>query len=125
MEYAIWFHVVTVFSLVLFKLAVLFVGYLIARLGHDLLLKGVSGEFKFHSEIKGVKADLISASPGIFFILMATILIAVGVIKDKPFETRVQAQTIESGAEQNVPRSARGEASRPKLPPPGEQGGNG
>ncbi|HHH38495.1 MAG TPA: hypothetical protein ENK50_02825 [Sedimenticola sp.] len=125
MDYAIWFHVVTVFSLVLFKLAVLFVGYLIAKLGHDLLLKGVSGEFKFHSEIKGVKADLISASPGIFFILMATILIAVGVIKDKPFETRVKAQTIESGAERNVPRSDQGEVPRPSLPPPGEQGGTG
>lgn len=96
---AIWYHVVTVVSLILFKLAVLFVGYLIAKLGYNLLVKGVSGEFKFHTEIKGTKADLVSASPGIFFILMATVLIAVGVLKDKPFETTVTERQIQSGAE--------------------------
>ena len=64
---AIWYHIVTVSSLILFKLAVLGVGYLIAKLGYDLLIKGVSGEFKFKTEIRGTKADLVSASPGIFY----------------------------------------------------------
>ena len=112
---AIWYHIVTVSSLILFKLAVLFVGYLIAKLGHDLLIKGVSGEFKFHTEIKGTKADLVSASPGIFFILMATILIAVGVIKDKPFETKVTERLIQSGAEQTAQQQAPPN-KKPKLP---------
>jgi hypothetical protein len=98
----IWYHVVTVGGLIFFKLAVLVVGYLIARLGHDLLIKGVTGQFKFHTEIQGSKADLVSASPGIFFILMATVLIAVGVIKDKPFETRVTTTTLESGGEHTL-----------------------
>ncbi len=103
---AIWFHIVTVSSLILFKLAVLLVGYLIAKLGHDLLIKGISGEFKFHTRIKGAKADIASASPGIFFILMATILIAVGVIKDKPFETKLTERLIKSGAEQTTQQQA-------------------
>jgi hypothetical protein len=111
---AIWYHVVTVSSLILFKLSVLFVGYLIAKLGHDLLIKGVSGEFKFHTEIKGTKADLVSASPGVFFILMATILIAVGVIKDKPFETKVTERLIQSGAEQTATQTTPGK--KPDLP---------
>lgn len=116
---AIWYHIVTVSSLIIFKLAVLFVGYLIARLGHDLLIKGVSGQFKFHTEIKGTKADLVSASPGIFFILMATILIAVGVIKDKPFETKVTGRLIQSGAEQTVVPGP--EKEKPELPPLNEE----
>lgn len=110
-EQAIWYHVVTVVSLVSFKLAVLFVGYLIAKLGHDLLVKGVTGQFKFHTEIKGTKADLVSASPGIFFILMAAILIAIGIVKDKPFQTKVTERIIRSAGEQV-------EASAPDVKPP-------
>lgn len=88
-ELGIWYHITTVISLLVFKLAVLFVGYLIAKLGFDLLVKGVTGEFKFQTKFKDSTADLISASPGLFFILMATILIAIGILKDKPFETKV------------------------------------
>jgi hypothetical protein len=98
-EQAIWYHIVTVFSLVVFKLDVLIVGYFIAKLGYDLLIKGVTGQFKFQAEFKGSKADLISASPGIFFILMATILIAIGILKDKPFETKVVAETASTTVE--------------------------
>ncbi len=110
----IYYHVVTVGGLISFKLAVLFVGYLIARLGHDLLIKGVTGEFKFHTDIKGTKADLASASPGVFFILMATVLIAIGVIKDKPFETRVTTTSLASGAEHQFKPGETG--AKPTLP---------
>lgn len=114
-DMAIWYHVVTVSLLILFKLAVLLAGYLIARLGHDLLVKGVSGGFKFHTQIQGTKADLVSASPGIFFILMATILIAIGVLKDKPFETKVWERQIRSSAERSVPEQSL-EDEKPNLP---------
>lgn len=116
-EQAIWYHIVTVVSLVTFKLAILFVGYLIAKLGHDLLVKGVTGQFKFHTEIKGTKADLVSASPGIFFILMAAILIAIGILKDKPFETRVTERIIRTGGEQASPIIP----DKPELPTKGER----
>lgn len=111
---AIWYHIVTVGALVVFKLAVLFVGYLFAKLGHNLLITGVSGEFKFKAEMNGVRADLISASPGIFFILMATILIAVGIIKDKPFETLVTARQIKSQGERIIEKSD--SLNKPTLP---------
>ncbi len=98
---AAFMHIVTVGSLMAFKLTVLLVGYLIAKLGHDLLIKGVTGEFKFKAEIKGTKADLMSASPGIFFIFLAVVLMAIGVIKDKPFGTKVTETSLESAAEQH------------------------
>ena len=60
----------------------LFVGYRIARLGHDMLLKGVTGQFDFKTEFRGGKAALVSASPGIFFILMAVALISVSIFKE-------------------------------------------
>lgn len=88
-ETGIWYHAITVFSILVFKVATLVVGYLLARLGYDLLIKGVTGEFKFHTEVKGTKADLISASPGLFFILMATIIIGIGIFKTTPFETHL------------------------------------
>src|SRR5437899_2422431 len=96
---AIWYHVITVGALLVFKLAVLFVGYLIGKLGYELLVKGVTGQFKFQTQFKGARADLVSVSPGLFFILMATILIAIGVIKDKPFETKVTSGSVETGGE--------------------------
>ncbi len=113
-ERAIWYHVVTVVPLLIFKLAVLFVGYLIAKLGHDLLIKGVQGEFKFQSGFKGAKADLASASPGLFFILMAAVLIGVGILKDKPFETKITQREISTSAERSGEPKTNTE--KPRLP---------
>jgi len=115
----IYYHVVTVGGLILFKLAVLVVGYLIARLGHDLLIKGVSGQFKFQAEIKGTKADLVSASPGLFFTLMATALIVIAVVKDKPFETTVTTTSLASGAEHQSKRDL--PKAKPVLSEPPEK----
>jgi hypothetical protein len=111
---AIWYHVITVGTLLTFKLAVLLVGYLIAKLGYQLLLKGVTGEFKFQTEFKGAKADLASVSPGLFFILMAAILIAVGVIKDKPFETIVTTGVVQTSAESD--KATKASDGKPTLP---------
>lgn len=115
---AIWYHVVTVVSLVLFKLVVLVVGYLIARLGYELLVKGVTGQFQFKTEFKGSRADLVSASPGLFFILMAAILIAIGILKDKPFATTVTVRGLQSGTEHTGEPMR--ESAKPALPEPKE-----
>lgn len=117
-EGAIWYHVITVGGLVVFKLAVLVVAYLIARLGHDLLVKGITGEFKFSTQLRGTRADLVSASPGVFFILMATILLAVAILKDKPFETTVSQRLIRSAAERTTePIEHRAPPVLPEAPP--------
>jgi len=113
-EVGIWYHMITVISLLSFKLAVLFVGYLIAKLGHDLLIKGVTGEFKFQTKFKDSTADLISASPGLFFILMATVLIGIGIIKDKPLETTVTTRSISTTAEGAIKERAK--ETKPELP---------
>jgi len=64
-----------------YKIFTLIVGYWVANLSYNLLLKGISGEFKFNAELKGVKADLASASPKIFFILMSVVIISIGLYK--------------------------------------------
>jgi hypothetical protein len=84
----IWLHLATVIPLLTFKIVVLVIGYFIAKLGHNLLVQGVSGKFKFSTGFKGMKADLISASPGLFFILMAFLMISLAIIKDTPFSTK-------------------------------------
>ena len=84
----LWIHLATVIPIVFFKVAVLFVGYLIAKLGYELLVKGITGQFKFSASFKGATADLVSVSPGVFFILMATVMISFAILKDKPFSTK-------------------------------------
>jgi hypothetical protein len=74
-------HLVTGLLLWSYKIAILIIGYLFARMGYMLLIKGITGEFKFSAQLKGGKADLVSASPGIFFILMAAAIIAFGLYK--------------------------------------------
>ncbi len=64
---------------VIFKLVTLFIAYKIIKLGYDLLLRGVRGEFKFAGEIQGNKADLRSASPGLLFLLLGCIVIIIAV----------------------------------------------
>jgi len=112
MSEGLWLHVATILPILTFKLAVLFVGYLIARLGYQLLVKGISGQFTFSANFRGGKADLVSASPGIFFILMATILIAIAVLKDKPFETDVKVSENGSPSEQGKAMTGK---NKPKL----------
>ncbi len=119
-ETGIWIHAITVISLMTFKLSILFVGYLIAKLGHDLLVKGVTGEFKFQTQFKGSTADLVSASPGLFFILMATVLISIGIIKDKPLETTLTKKSISSSAEQAT--KAKEKEQKPELSIDPEEG---
>ena len=72
-----WYAIIISFTIWSYKIFTLLVGYLFAKLGYNLLIKGVSGEFKFKCEIKGFKADLVSASPGIFFILMGTLIVGI------------------------------------------------
>jgi hypothetical protein len=64
-----------------YKVGTLLVGYPFARLGYALFLQGVKGEFNFGMELKGAKATMASASPGLFLILMGTAIISVGLYR--------------------------------------------
>jgi hypothetical protein len=99
MDNSIAVHMITVFSILTFKLAVLVVGYLIARLGFELLVKGITGQFKFSAKLNENSADLISASPGIFFIFLAVTLISIAILKDKPFSLSLSGPNLQSEAE--------------------------
>lgn len=117
-ETALWMHVATVLPLVVFKICVLVVGYLIARLGYQLLMHGVKGEFQFHTQFRESVVDLISVSPGIFFIFMATVMIAIGIFVEKPFETSFSSQVTELADDaRGTAFEAQREVRRPELPP--------
>lgn len=77
-----WLVFTNLMEIFLFKLVLVFVAYRIVLLGYKLLVDGVKGEFKFKSAAHGLKADLASASPGTFFLLLGVaILIAALVFK--------------------------------------------
>ena len=69
-----------------YKIGTLLVGYLFARLGYALFLQGVKGEFNFGMELKGAKATMASASPGLFLILMGSTIVSIGLYKGLDFE---------------------------------------
>ena len=118
---ALVLHITTVLGILVFKLTVLVVGYLFARLGYNLLIKGVGGEFKLRTELKGMKADLVSASPGLFFIAMATVMIGVAIWKDKPFS--IQLQRGSSSEFVNDESSDQTLEKPPTIPQPGKSPG--
>ncbi len=106
-ELALYEHVVSILAILLFKLAILIVGYLLAKLGYLLLVQGITGQFKFKGEFQGIKADIVSASPGTLFIVLAVVLLVIAVRTDKPTSSEV------SRPESNISH-----VEMPKLPPP-------
>lgn len=74
-----------VVPILIYKLAILFVGYLIVKMGFTLLRDGIKGEFSFKAEMTGYKADLVSVSPGTFFVLLGVVLLAVSVTSKNQF----------------------------------------
>lgn len=89
MDQSVILHLTTVLSVLTFKIAALIVGYLIVKLGYILLRKGITGGFSFKGNFQGFSADLVSASPGLLFLLLGVVLLSIAVIKDKPFSTKV------------------------------------
>ena len=69
--------------LLILKLACFGIGFLIVRLGHSLMLAGAKGEFKFTGSLAGIKSDLVSASPGLLYLLLGTTLIGYAMLVDK------------------------------------------
>jgi hypothetical protein len=84
----------------LVKITCLILGYLVIKLGYNLIRDGVKGDFKFSSEFSGISGGLASSSPGLLFVLLGTILIAHGMLVKRSFEIKKTADT-----EQGVPPS--------------------
>lgn len=86
---AIWLHIVTVMPILIFKITLLIIGYLITKLGYKLLVEGIKGPFKVTFKFKGFETNLVSGLPGIFFVLLAVLLMGYAVFKDMPFGTEI------------------------------------
>ena len=76
-------YVISYALLVAMKVSCFILGYLIVRLGYDLIASGVKGEFKFSASLGGAKADLASISPGLLFVLLGVFLIGYAIHVEK------------------------------------------
>ena len=87
--------------MLLMKLTALVLGFMIVKLGHDTVIRGVTGEVDFGFSGSGVNAKLKSASPGAFFILAGAAIMAWALFVEKPFEFGYQpaAAAAEEGLE--------------------------
>lgn len=76
---------------VLVKIFCFYLGYLIVKLGYNLMKEGIRGEFKFFAEFTKLKGGLISASPGLLFLLLGVILIgyAMSIKKEVTLDTYI------------------------------------
>lgn len=79
------------------KITAIVIGYLIVRLGHDTLIRGITGSLDFGITGSGVKAKLKSASPGAAFVLAGAAIIIWALAVEKPFDLQVGPSTIQSG----------------------------
>lgn len=84
-------YLITVTPILIFKLVLIWAGVAVVRMGYELLLRGVSGDFKFQGGFHGVKADLVSASPGLLFAFLGVVLLAIGASVDKPFSMEMES----------------------------------
>lgn len=65
------------------KIVCFILSYKIIKLGYNLITAGVKGEFKFSSQFLGFKADLISLSPGLLFVLLGVLLMMIAIYINK------------------------------------------
>jgi hypothetical protein len=106
--------IVFMISILALKITAFVLGYLIVRLGHDTLVKGVTGEIDFGFSGSGFKAKLKAASPGALFVLMGAAIILWGLAVQKPFEVKA-GPAAEQTAVQAAPKAGEG-LHRAKVP---------
>lgn len=93
------------------KIAAIVIGYLIVRLGHDTLVRGITGDLDFGFKGSGVETKLKSASPGAAFVLAGAAIIVWALAVQKPFSLDigpapggVQSQATNQAAPPPVPK---------------------
>jgi hypothetical protein len=77
---AVFFNLLLLFLL---KALCFLLGFLTIRMGHSLIRDGAKGEFTFKANIVGAKADLVSVSPGLLFVLLGIGLIGYAMAVNK------------------------------------------
>lgn len=100
-------------SVTAIKITAFVLGYLIVRLGHDTLIKGITGEIDFGFTGQGVEAKLKAGSPGAIFIVAGAAIIIWGLTVERPMslslnppvaEATVPAPAVESPAAPAIDR---------------------
>lgn len=76
-------------TMLIMKITAFILGYLIVKLGHDTLIKGVTGKFDFGFEGSGFKTRLKAATPGTFFVLAGSAIIMWGIFVKKPYDFKI------------------------------------
>ena len=102
-------------SILLLKITAFVLGYLIVRLGHDTMIKGVSGQINFGFSGSGVSAKLKSATPGALFVLLGSAIIIWGLVVQKPMDIRV-TPSAETGAISTKNTDVQTPKKLPKVP---------
>jgi len=95
-----------ILSVLVLKVTAFVLGYLIVKLGHDTMIKGITGQIDFGFSGGGVKAKLKSGSPGAFFVLAGAAIIIWGLLVQKPMDikyTPPAEQKVEQKVETKVP----------------------
>ncbi len=72
--------------IIILRIVGLFLGYLVIRMGYNLMVSGIKGEFKFSAKFGGIKADLASVSPGLFFVLLGIFIMWISFSVQKSVE---------------------------------------
>lgn len=102
--------------LIFMKIVCFIIGYLVVRLGYDLLKRGITGEFKFSTEVSRLKIGLASVSPGLLFVLLGCLIIGYAMFVEK--EIRFEDSFIENSILNEL-----APVEKEPLPPAGQTGG--
>jgi hypothetical protein len=90
-------------SVLILKITAFVLGYLIVRMGHDTLVKGITGEFDFGFSGSGFSTKLKSASPGLLFVLMGSLIIIWSMAAEKPLKiSSTPSKTTEIATQNSV-----------------------
>ena len=101
-------------SILVLKVTAFVLGYMIVRLGHDTLIKGVTGEIDFGFSGSGFKTKLKAASPGALFVLMGAAIIIWGITVEKPMQIKMLSDSIPISSE--APTDGGGKLHRSPVP---------
>jgi hypothetical protein len=95
----------SVLSVGIEKILALFLGYRIVKLGYDALVAGIQGKFDLGGKARGgFELRFVSASPGLLFVLLGTILIGWAIYVPKPVDLPDLKIPVPSNAPQPPPR---------------------
>ena len=93
-------------------------GILVIGLGYRLFVRGVSGQFQFKSDLRGFKADLVSAGPGLLFALLGAFIVWTAL--NHGFEMKIEWNPVVMIEEATRRTSPVGSQPDVKVPPGGQ-----